>query len=103
MKWIIRLFKKEPWEFMMPVKNRHTNGTLKAPPNSEGVLDLPVTFTNVGVASQWTCSLWARIKFLFHGKIIFMSSSNSHPPVYFVIGTKYFSDKPMEDDPSEGE
>jgi hypothetical protein len=76
---------------MLPVKSEHTNGVLKAPAGSEDVLDLPVIFTNQGVASEWSCSMWARIKFLFHGKIIFMSQSNSHPPVYFVIGTKYFT------------
>lgn len=79
------------WEFMMPVKSKHSNGVLRAPPGSKDVHDLPVVFTNVGVGSEWTCSLWARIKFLFHGKITFMSQSNSHPPVYFVIGTKYFT------------
>lgn len=76
----------------MPVKDYHTNGLLKAPPGQESeVNDLPVTFTNIGVASVWSCSLWARIKFLFHGKIIFVSHSNTHPPVQFVIGTKYFT------------
>lgn len=76
---------------MLPIKDYHTNGVLKAPPGQENeVNDLPVTFTNVGVASVWSCSFWARLKFLFHGKIIFVSQSRSHPPVYFVIGTKYF-------------
>ena len=84
------------WEFMMPVKSAHTNGLLKAPAGSEDVLDLPVIFTNQGVASEWSCSFWARVKFLFHGKIIFMSQSNSHPPVFFVIGTNYFSKKHKE-------
>lgn len=79
------------WEFMMPMKTKNTNGILRAPPGSEDVNDLPVVFTNVGVGSEWTCSLWARVKFLFHGKIIFMSQSNTHPPVYFVIGTNYFT------------
>ena len=92
----------QSWEFMLPVRNEHTNGTLKAPPGSQDVHDLPVTFTNVGVASQWSCSLWARIKFLFHGKIIFMSSSNTHPPVYFVIGTNYFSKKPLNQGETNG-
>jgi hypothetical protein len=79
------------WEFMMPVESEHTNGVLKAPPGSKDVYDLPVIFSNVGVGSEWTCSFWARVKFLFHGKIIFMSQSNTHPPVYFVIGTNYFT------------
>lgn len=80
------------WEFMMPVKDYHTNGLLKAPPGQEDeVNDLPVTFTNVGVASVWTCSFWQRLRFLFHGKMIFVAQGNTHPPVFFVIGTKYFA------------
>lgn len=74
----------------MPVKDYHTNGVLKAPEGSTDVHDLPVTFTNVGVASVWTCSFWQRLRFLFHGKIIFVAQGNTHPPVFFVIGTKYF-------------
>jgi hypothetical protein len=82
------------WEFMMPRKDYHTNGVLKAPPGKENEIhDLPVTFTNVGIASVWSCSLWARVKFLFHGRIIFLALTNNHPPINLVIGTEYFEKK----------
>lgn len=85
------------YEHMMPIKDYHTNGVLKAPPGQEEeVNDLPVTFTNVGVASVWSCSFWARLRFLFHGKIIFLAMGRSHPPMNLVIGTNYFEKKKLK-------
>ncbi len=38
------------------------------------------------VVSVWQASLWARIKFLFGGKINLVVSSPTHPPVSICIG-----------------
>lgn len=71
-----------------PIKEKHTNTVLKG---GENVIDLPVTrfqYDNgvESVLSVWKVPFFQRIKFLFDGRINFISLSVSHAPIKISIG-----------------
>jgi hypothetical protein len=83
------LFTREmKFQELNPIKQWHTNSELRG--DGKNVYDLPVSKHPQlfpGVHSVWYCkSLLARVAFLFSGKVSFVSSSVSHPPIYLGLG-----------------
>lgn len=73
-----------------PTKEWHSKDILKG---QGDVTDLAITRLrfddNVmphGVMSVWKAPFWARLKFLFSGKVNFVSMSVTHPPIHLSIG-----------------
>lgn len=73
------------YDELRPIRDWHTNHLLIG-----GDEDLPATRLSFdsreGVLSVWKASLWARIKFLFHGKVNFVCKGPTHPPISIVLG-----------------
>jgi hypothetical protein len=76
---------------LRPVVVKHTNGSLKG---FDDIPDLPITNVfysdNIrGVVSVWKASLWARIKFLFDGRVNLSVHGTTHPPANISLGVAF--------------
>ena len=81
---------------LRPVKGPHVTSVLKG---CDGVPDLPILRIidkETGqhtVYSYWKCdSLWARLRFLFNGIIVFACRSYTHPPIMILEGDLEWTD-----------
>lgn len=81
-----------------PAKQWHTN----AEATWKGLPSLPLTCTKSAdgaatLMSVWRCGLWARIRFLFDGRInLLMLANEEHPPVIVTIGEELKRLEPKE-------
>lgn len=76
---------------LSPFTSKHVNGTLKG---YDDIPDLPIT--NViysddirAVVSVWKAPVWARLKFLFDGRVNLSVRGETHPPVSVSLGIAY--------------
>lgn len=72
---------------MYPVEEWHSNGVSAT---DDPDYNIPVSYypnSFEGVHSVWKCkSVWARVKFLFSGKVSFVTDTKTHPPVIVGLG-----------------
>ena len=80
------------WYEFNPIKEWHSNYTLTAPDGNDDVLDLPATLIDNGQGDYAVISIWKvsglapRLKLLFTGKINFICTGKTHPPISLVVG-----------------
>lgn len=77
---------------MTPIKTPRSNAILKAPQGVDNCEDLPITRVAYEDGTQAVISIWKndsffeRLKFLFSGKVSFMSYGLTHPPISITLG-----------------
>ena len=77
-----------------PIKTNHTNASLSGK-NFDDVADLPITRIGNsgleqekwdGVLSVWMVPFWARLKFLFDGRVNLVCIGKTQPPIAVTVG-----------------
>lgn len=71
---------------MKPIRTASTNGVLLPAPGTEDtVFELPVTWTESGVASCWQMTWRERFQVFDTGRVWFHCRGNTHPPIKLTI------------------